>query len=145
MVRFPPQGLSCLKRAGVAHRDMSPENLMVHDDNVYIIDMGMCLRIPSSLHDDDYDYDYHDDCDYYDGTGNPMERYRRHRVDDRRRGDPSYSRIPPAASGTASPRRYASARGPFDGPAADLWAGGRHTLRHAHRIAAVGGAQARGR
>ena len=109
--------------------------------------MGMCLRIPSSLHDDDYDYDYHDDCDYYDGTGNPMERYRRHRVDvdDRRRGDPSYSRIPPAASGTASPRRYASARGPFDGPAADLWAGGRHTLRHAHRIAAVEGAQARGR
>lgn len=46
------KGLSCLKKAGVAHRDMSPENLMVHQGNVYIIDMGMCLRIPSSGHDD---------------------------------------------------------------------------------------------
>jgi serine/threonine protein kinase len=34
------QGLTCLKNAGVAHRDMSPENLMVHDGQVYIIDLG---------------------------------------------------------------------------------------------------------
>ncbi|KAL9189578.1 hypothetical protein ACHAXT_009253 [Thalassiosira profunda] len=40
------KGLTCLKKAGVSHRDMSPENLMVHEGNVYIIDLGMCLRIP---------------------------------------------------------------------------------------------------
>lgn len=42
------QGLYCLKNAGIVHRDMSPENLMIHDDRVYIIDMGMCLRIPAT-------------------------------------------------------------------------------------------------
>ncbi|KAL7546407.1 hypothetical protein ACHAWF_009742 [Thalassiosira exigua] len=40
------KGLSCLKRAGVTHRDLSLENLLVHEGNVLIIDMGMCLRIP---------------------------------------------------------------------------------------------------
>jgi len=40
------KGLSCLKRSGVCHRDMSLENLIVHDGSVYIIDFGMCLRIP---------------------------------------------------------------------------------------------------
>lgn len=49
------QGLTCLKNAGVAHRDMSPENLMVHDGQVYIIDLGMCLKIPS-FHNNDHHY-----------------------------------------------------------------------------------------
>ena len=40
------KGLSCLKKAGVAHRDLSLENLLVHEGNVLVIDMGMCLRIP---------------------------------------------------------------------------------------------------
>merc|ERR1719223_2308917 len=40
------KGLSCLKKAGVTHRDMSLENLLVHEANVLVIDMGMCLRVP---------------------------------------------------------------------------------------------------
>eukprot|EP00985_Skeletonema_marinoi_P005685 scaffold2468_cov133-Skeletonema_marinoi.AAC.7 len=40
------EGLACLKEAGVSHKDLSPENLLVKDGNVYIIDMGMSLRIP---------------------------------------------------------------------------------------------------
>ena len=40
------RGLACLKKAGVAHRDLSLENLLVHDGNVLVIDMGMCLRVP---------------------------------------------------------------------------------------------------
>lgn len=40
------KGLSCLKKAGVSHRDLSLENLLVHEGNVLVIDMGMCLRIP---------------------------------------------------------------------------------------------------
>jgi serine/threonine protein kinase len=39
-------GLACLKEAGVSHKDLSPENLLVKDGNVFIIDMGMSLRIP---------------------------------------------------------------------------------------------------
>ena len=41
------KGLSCLKKAGVTHRDLSLENLLVHEGNVLVIDLGMCLRIPS--------------------------------------------------------------------------------------------------
>mmetsp|Transcript_29858 Transcript_29858/g.59499 ORF Transcript_29858/g.59499 Transcript_29858/m.59499 type:complete len:567 (+) Transcript_29858:178-1878(+) len=40
------QGLACLKEAGVSHRDMSLENLLVQEGNVLVIDMGMCLRVP---------------------------------------------------------------------------------------------------
>ena len=40
------QGLTCLKKAGVSHRDLSLENLLVHEGNVLVIDMGMCLRVP---------------------------------------------------------------------------------------------------
>jgi len=40
------KGLSCLKKAGVSHRDLSLENLLVHNGNVLVIDMGMCLRVP---------------------------------------------------------------------------------------------------
>lgn len=40
------EGLASLKEAGVTHKDISPENLLVKDGVVYIIDMGMSLRIP---------------------------------------------------------------------------------------------------
>ena len=36
-----------MKKAGVSHRDLSLENLLVEDGNVLVIDMGMCLRIPT--------------------------------------------------------------------------------------------------
>jgi len=39
-------GLENLQHAGVCHRDMSLENLLVHQDGALIIDMGMCLRVP---------------------------------------------------------------------------------------------------
>lgn len=40
------QGLACLKDAGISHRDVSLENLLIHDGNILVIDMGMSLRIP---------------------------------------------------------------------------------------------------
>lgn len=41
------QGLFHFQRKGVCHRDISLENLMVDDyDELKIIDMGMCLRVP---------------------------------------------------------------------------------------------------
>ena len=39
-------GIENLQRAGICHRDMSLENLLVHKDGALIIDMGMCLLIP---------------------------------------------------------------------------------------------------
>jgi serine/threonine protein kinase len=39
--------LENLQNAGICHRDMSLENLLVHNESgALIIDMGMCLRIP---------------------------------------------------------------------------------------------------
>lgn len=40
------QGIENLQKAGICHRDMSLENLLVHRNGALIIDMGMCLRIP---------------------------------------------------------------------------------------------------
>ena len=40
------QGLENLQNAGITHRDLSLENLLVHQSGALIIDMGMCLRVP---------------------------------------------------------------------------------------------------
>ena len=47
------RGLSHLHQLGIAHRDLSPENIMLHRDNMHstIIDFGQCVqlrRIPES-------------------------------------------------------------------------------------------------
>merc|ERR1712113_491461 len=41
-----------LQRAGLCHRDISLENIMVDEGNTVIIDMGMCLRIPYTQNGD---------------------------------------------------------------------------------------------
>ena len=40
------QSLETLHRAGVAHRDLSLENIMIHNDRAIIIDLGMSLPMP---------------------------------------------------------------------------------------------------
>ena len=45
-MRHVLNGLENLQHAGICHRDMSLENLLVHESGALIIDMGMCLRIP---------------------------------------------------------------------------------------------------
>ena len=87
---------------------MSPENLMVHDGNVYIIDLGMCLRI-SSLHDDDHDDNGHD-------TINSNS----YHPDERALIAPQ---TPCGKWYYLSPEVCLSEE-PFDGPAVDLWAAG---------------------
>ncbi|KAL7460655.1 hypothetical protein ACHAXS_001100, partial [Conticribra weissflogii] len=39
-------GLHFLQSKGVCHRDLSPENILLDDDDCLIIDLGMCLRVP---------------------------------------------------------------------------------------------------
>ena len=101
------QGLTCLKNAGVAHRDMSPENLMVHDGNVYIIDLGMCLRIPP-LHDNI------DDRSHYSHSHHHQQQQQRALI---------YPQTPCGKWYYLSPEVCLSEQ-PFDGPAVDLWAAG---------------------
>jgi serine/threonine protein kinase len=40
------KGLHHLQHKGVCHRDLSLENVLVDHDKCYIMDMGMCLRVP---------------------------------------------------------------------------------------------------
>jgi serine/threonine protein kinase len=47
------QGIENLQRAGICHRDLSLENLLVHKTGCLIIDMGMCLRIKFGHNGDD--------------------------------------------------------------------------------------------
>ena len=84
---------------------MSHENLMVHDGNVYIIDLGMCLRIPS-LHDDDNGHDIINSSSYH--------------PDERALIAPQ---TPCGKWYYLSPEVCLSEE-PFDGPAVDLWAAG---------------------
>ena len=39
-------GLRSLHEKGICHRDLSPENVMLDEDESIIIDLGMCLRVP---------------------------------------------------------------------------------------------------
>jgi len=48
ILRSVLHGVEWLQRAGLTHKDISLENIMVNQDMPVIIDMGMCLRIPVS-------------------------------------------------------------------------------------------------
>jgi serine/threonine protein kinase len=39
-------GVHALHQKGICHRDLSPENVMLDEDEAVIIDLGMCLRVP---------------------------------------------------------------------------------------------------
>lgn len=40
------RGVKALHAQGICHRDLSPENIMLDEDESIIIDLGMCLRVP---------------------------------------------------------------------------------------------------
>lgn len=40
------KGLESLQRMRICHRDLSPENFMILENEALVIDFGMCLRIP---------------------------------------------------------------------------------------------------
>jgi len=79
---------------------------MVHDGNVYIIDLGMCLRIPS-LHDDN-------------DNGHDIVNSSSYHPDERALIAPQ---TPCGKWYYLSPEVCLSEE-PFDGPAVDLWAAG---------------------
>lgn len=40
------KGLETLQHMQICHKDLSPENMIILDNNALVIDFGMCLRIP---------------------------------------------------------------------------------------------------
>lgn len=101
------RGLACLKMAGVTHRDLSLENLLVHDGNVLVIDMGMCLRVPMA--------------DNTNGSGGSATSNHRQQSSSQR-----CLILPQGVCGKwgyMSPE-VCNNKLPFDGHAVDLWAAG---------------------
>jgi hypothetical protein len=111
-------GVQHLQRKGICHRDLSPENIMMHDDGCVVIDMGMCLRMP-----------------YKNDLG---------AVVDVTKGHCRLLILPQGTCGKLpymSPEVYAN-RVPFDGEAVDVWScgvilfcilTGNRSYNHAHR------------
>mmetsp|Transcript_1038 Transcript_1038/g.1464 ORF Transcript_1038/g.1464 Transcript_1038/m.1464 type:complete len:511 (-) Transcript_1038:88-1620(-) len=123
-------GLENLQHAGVCHRDMSLENLLVHQDGALIIDMGMCLRIPYLVDD------RNSTTTGADGLTNAMNNM----MIDSVTGTPVFSNGK-IESGRRRPRSLIKPQGtcgkwiymspeilenkqPFDGFAVDMWAAG---------------------
>jgi len=97
------QGVQTLQDVGICHRDMSLENILIHDNNCYIMDFGMCCRVPFTNIQDDSE-----------GVFLPNMRGDRQMLNaDRTMGKWSYM----------SPE-IAQSNEPFDGFAIDLWAVG---------------------
>eukprot|EP00934_Nitzschia_sp_Nitz4_P004357 Nitzschia sp. Nitz4//scaffold20_size174350//76832//77497//NITZ4_002101-RA/size174350-processed-gene-0.271-mRNA-1//1//CDS//3329541806//4347//frame0 len=96
-------GVQYIHSRGICHRDLSPENVMIDQDNSLIIDMGMAIRIP------------------YSDPAKPNQ------VTDIRHGDRRRRLVAPqGACGKLpymSPEIYRS-RKPFDGEAVDVWTAG---------------------
>lgn len=96
-------GLKHLHSRGICHRDLSPENIMMHESGCLIIDMGMCIRIP-----------------YTDPHGDGEK------VTDVTRGTEKRLILPQGTCGKLpymAPEIYKN-RHPFDGGAVDIWTAG---------------------
>jgi serine/threonine protein kinase len=96
-------GLRYLHSRGVCHRDLSPENIMLAEDNALIIDMGMAILVP-----------------YTDPTSTSGG------VTDIAHGTNKRMILPQGACGKLpymSPEIYRSKK-PFDGGAVDIWTAG---------------------
>lgn len=95
-------GMQHLHSRGICHRDLSPENVMIDNDNSLIIDMGMAIRVPFTDPD------------------NPSA------VTDITQGTAKRLILPQGACGKLpymSPEVYKS-RAAFDGGAVDIWTAG---------------------
>jgi len=106
LLRSILNGLESLQRAGLCHRDISLENIMVDNEQTIVIDMGMCLRIPF-LDNEEGDADMTGNVDYRD------RRAQRCLISRRPRAGKRFYMSPEVFS-----------EKPFDGHAIDMWAVG---------------------
>jgi serine/threonine protein kinase len=127
-------GIETLQKGGICHRDLSLENLLVHESGALIIDMGMCLRIPfktttTTMADTNMatnSNNYPMDGLMTNGTFNDYN----HFVPEANASNPGkYQRCLLRPQGTCGKWIYMSPeivrnRDPFDGFAVDMWAAG---------------------
>lgn len=122
------QGLENLQNAGICHRDMSLENLLVHQSGALIIDMGMCLRIPY-VEDNPVDLSHSFNDMNMNGGGGALTDAKvglSNDVDFHARKKRRYLIKPQGTCGKwiyMSPEIYKN-REAFDGHAVDMWAAG---------------------
>lgn len=112
-------GLENLQRAGICHRDMSLENLLVHKSGCLIIDMGMCLRVRLQQTDMPASFS---NLNIVDGDDTMPENP--YLIDGRK--NPRHWVTPQGTCGKwiyMSPEIYGN-KEPFDGFTVDLWAAG---------------------
>jgi serine/threonine protein kinase len=96
------QGVQYLHSVGICHRDLSPENVMIDQNDCLIIDMGMCIRMP-----------------YLDATGKVVQ-------SKQQGGKQRCLLLPQGACGKLPymcPEIFRN-KSPFDGQAADLFTAG---------------------
>ena len=117
------QGLENLQNAGITHRDMSLENLLVHQSGALIIDMGMCLRVPFQEEVSGLSTSFGNMT--MNGTPNPSTSPPQS-VGLARRSRPRHLIVPQGTCGKwiyMSPEIYKNQKA-FDGFAVDMWAAG---------------------
>jgi serine/threonine protein kinase len=113
--------LENLQHAGICHRDLSLENLMVHRDGALVIDMGMCLMIPFQDSTQSITASFNNSNMNGTNTTNLLSNGLLSR-----RGRPRLLIRPQGICGKwiyMSPEIYKNS-GPFDGFAVDIWAAG---------------------
>ena len=112
-----------LQRAGICHRDISLENLLVHKSGCLIIDMGMCLRVRLSQQDLDISTSF-SNMIIENGSDLISDNTNTYLVDGR--SSPRHWVTPQGTCGKwiyMSPEIYKN-KDPFDGYSVDLWAAG---------------------
>mmetsp|Transcript_7928 Transcript_7928/g.10102 ORF Transcript_7928/g.10102 Transcript_7928/m.10102 type:complete len:284 (+) Transcript_7928:44-895(+) len=116
------KGIETLQQLGICHRDLSLENILVHQNQCLIIDMGMCLRVPqgdnANIPDDPEATDYHHD--------NHTKKQQSYSYYKKQKNQKRYLLKPQGVCGKI---KYMSPeirqnKVPFDGYAVDMWAVG---------------------
>jgi len=119
------KGIETLQQLGICHRDLSLENILVHQDKCLIIDMGMCLRVPKGDGDNvDELEDVREATEYHHDNHN--EKQHSHSYWKKRKNKKRFLLKPQGVCGKI---KYMSPeirqnKVPFDGYAIDLWAVG---------------------
>jgi len=122
-------GIENLQRAGICHRDMSLENLLVHQNDCLIIDLGMCLKVPLQGMTSDTTASFKSDITASFNSMN-LDNGENNQLSDplfiNGRKCPRHPILPQGVCGKwiyMSPEIYKNQE-PFDGFAVDMWAAG---------------------
>jgi len=118
-------GLENMQNAGITHRDMSLENLLVHESGALIIDMGMCLRVPFHEEVSNLSTSF-GNMNIVNGVNNNAANTNNNTAAPVGRFRPRHLIIPQGTCGKwiyMSPEIYKNQKA-FDGFAVDMWAAG---------------------